>query len=236
MVYDKDVSLEALKEMLVYDPENGEIRWKKSPARNIYAGEIAGCVKALRKNKDGSDVEYRYIRLNGVNIPAQRIAYALHHGSFPQGRVTFADGNALNLRADNLKMQRTLRPKTEEQLEAGREYYRQHRAQHGLSYRESSMQRKFGIGLHEYGQMLLAQGGKCAICGEESGGTRHGETKALAVDHDHVTGKVRGLLCESCNQGIGKLKDDPDLLRKAADYIERHKADDKDDPQGPRPL
>ena len=68
MTYDKDVSLAALKEMLTYNPETGDIRWLKSPARNIYPGEVAGCVKALRKNKNGEDVKYRYIRLNGCNI------------------------------------------------------------------------------------------------------------------------------------------------------------------------
>jgi hypothetical protein len=60
------------------------------------------------------------------------------------------------------------------------------------------------------------QGGVCAICEQPC---RTG--KRLAVDHDHQTGHVRGLLCRTCNSGIGLLNDDPDLLRKAADYIER---------------
>lgn len=226
MVYDKDVSLEALRQMLSYDQATGEIRWQRSPAKNIYAGELAGCVKALRKNKDGKDVEYRYIRLNGVNIPAQRIAYALHHGSFPQGRITFIDGNTLNLKADNLTVQNSVLSDAEK--EARKDYYRRHREQHALVYREKHIKRQFGISLFEYGQMLVAQGGKCAICGQENAGTRNGEAKAFAVDHDHKTGKIRGLLCESCNQGIGKLKDDPALLRKAADYIEKHSASDRD--------
>ena len=219
VVYDKDVSLEALKHMLSYDPATGEIRWRESPARNIYAGELAGCVKALRKGKDGKDVEYRYIRLNGVNMPAQRIAYALHHNSFPAGRVSFADGDTLNLRADNLIVRRTAGPGSDKKAAQDREYYRKHRAQHGLSYRESELKRRFGITLHEYGQLMVKQGGKCAICGTDEGGTRLGEVKALAVDHDHKTGRVRGLLCESCNQGIGKLKDDVEILQKAIDYL-----------------
>jgi len=69
---------------------------------------------------------------------------------------------------------------------------------------------------------LLSQNGKCAICEGTDGGHRNGEPKALAVDHNHKTGKVRGLLCESCNQGIGKLKDSPETCRKAADYLEKH--------------
>lgn len=227
MIYDKDVSMEALRQMLSYDPENGEIRWRESPARNVYAGELAGCAKTLRKNKNGEDVSYRYIRLNGVNIPAQRIAYALHYGSFPQGRITFIDGDTLNLRAANLDVQKAVRILSEEEKESRRQYYRKHREQHGLSYRESDIKKKFGITLFEYGQMLLAQNGKCAICGGLEAGTRNGEAKAFAVDHDHKTGKVRGLLCEACNQGIGKLKDDPAVLRAAADYLDKHT-----DPEG----
>jgi hypothetical protein len=223
MAYDKDVSLGALKEMLSYDPQTGVICWRKSPARNIYAGEEAGCVKVLRTRKDGSPVNYRYIRLNGVNIPAQRIAYALHHGDFPEGRISFEDGDTLNLRVENLKVQRSLYT-SEEKRAREREYYREHRQEHGLSYRESDLVRRFGITLHEYSGLLVQQGGKCAICKSKSGGTRDGKDKALAVDHCHTTNQVRGLLCEACNTGIGKLKDNPDVLRAAADYLERHKA------------
>lgn len=220
MAYDKDVSLVALKEMLTYDPENGELRWLQSPARNIYPGESAGCVKTLRKNKNGDDVKYRYIRLNGCNIPAQRIAYALHNGEFPEGRVTFIDGDTLNLRANNLKVQRSI-SSTDDKRQRDREYYRQHRLEHGLSYRESDLKRYYGIGLLEYSQLFMAQNGKCAICGSEYGGHRNGEQKALAVDHDHKTGNVRGLLCEPCNQGIGKLKEDVTILQKAIEYLNK---------------
>lgn len=218
MAYDKDVSLLALKEMLTYDPENGEIRWLRSPARNIYPGELAGCVKALRKNKNGEDVKYRYIRLNGANIPAQRIAYALHNGEFPEGRISFVDGDTLNLRADNLQMQRFI-SSNEDRRERDRQYYRKHREVHGLSYAENDLKRKYGIGLAEYSQMFMAQNGKCAICHSDYGGHRNGEQKALAVDHDHQTGKVRGLLCEPCNQGLGKFKDDATVVLAAYNYL-----------------
>jgi hypothetical protein len=72
--------------------------------------------------------------------------------------------------------------------------------------------------------MLTAQDSKCAICG---GGPAGGIKAAarLHVDHDHDTGKVRALLCNGCNRGIGYLKDDPALLRVAADYIEQHKGE-----------
>lgn len=77
---------------------------------------------------------------------------------------------------------------------------------------------KFGISREDYELMFKEQGGKCAICKT----TKTGRTKNFAVDHNHETGAVRSLLCTTCNTGIGHLKDDPALLRAAADYLERH--------------
>jgi len=59
----------------------------------------------------------------------------------------------------------------------------------------------------------------CAICGNPGG------KKRLCVDHDHVTGKIRGILCDNCNVGIGRLKDDIGLLYRAIDYLEEYKND-----------
>ena len=82
--------------------------------------------------------------------------------------------------------------------------------------REYGLRRKYGIGIAEYEHMLLAQRGVCAICAEPEPvpGVR------LAVDHDHATGSVRGLLCSLCNRTLGLMRDDPDLLRAAASYLE----------------
>jgi hypothetical protein len=65
--------------------------------------------------------------------------------------------------------------------------------------------------------MLKDQGGCCAICGTDTPGT----SGIFAVDHDHKTGKVRGLLCRSCNVGIGNLGDDPKRLKEAIRYLTR---------------
>lgn len=63
-------------------------------------------------------------------------------------------------------------------------------------------------------QMLVEQGGRCGVCRTPiTIGRCH-------VDHCHVTGVVRGLLCATCNNGLGSFKDDPALLRAAADYLE----------------
>lgn len=73
----------------------------------------------------------------------------------------------------------------------------------------------YGITPEEYAALLDRQLGRCAICRADSAGGRGG----WHVDHDHNTGKVRGLLCHSCNLGLGHLKDDPALLRAAMEYL-----------------
>lgn len=77
--------------------------------------------------------------------------------------------------------------------------------------------RKFGITIDDYKTILLRQDGKCAICGSEIG---DGMGNRLYVDHNHITGKVRGLLCSECNLGLGKFKDDVSILKKAIEYLE----------------
>lgn len=81
--------------------------------------------------------------------------------------------------------------------------------------REKALVSEFGITQEEYDGMLLAQGGGCAICGK----TPEQEGKALSVDHDHVTGRVRGLLCTPHNFGVGLFRDDPEMLRRASVYV-----------------
>jgi hypothetical protein len=85
------------------------------------------------------------------------------------------------------------------------------------------LEKKYGITLEIYAEMYRAQNGLCAICGNgPSKGSWHGK---LGVDHCHDTGAIRGLLCDDCNVGIGRLKDDPERLRKALQYLEH--AEDK---------
>ncbi len=75
--------------------------------------------------------------------------------------------------------------------------------------------REYGLTFEAYCDLLTQQANVCAIClGVD-------EDKRLAVDHCHATGRVRGLLCQNCNHGVGKFKDSPARLRCAADYLER---------------
>lgn len=80
-------------------------------------------------------------------------------------------------------------------------------------------QYKYKISRHQFEEMLLDQNFQCKICGVKFEGNESGQER-ICVDHDHDSGKVRGLLCRFCNIGLGKFKDHPENLRRAADYIE----------------
>lgn len=76
----------------------------------------------------------------------------------------------------------------------------------------------------EYDIMLVAQNGVCAIChGPEEQKIRGAKVKdafiKLSVDHDHKTGRIRGLLCSKCNRGLGLFRDNPKILKKAIHYL-----------------
>lgn len=84
-----------------------------------------------------------------------------------------------------------------------------------------TLKHQYGITLEEYNKMLEKQQGVCAICGkaEKITDKRTGNVKRLAVDHCHKTNVIRGLLCLFCNTAIGKFKDNPELIEKAASYV-----------------
>jgi hypothetical protein len=79
--------------------------------------------------------------------------------------------------------------------------------------------RLFGVSTDRYQEMLAKQNGLCAICQKPETVVRQKRLLALAIDHDHVTKKIRGLLCSNCNQGLGRFKDNPSLLIAAAGYL-----------------
>ncbi len=80
----------------------------------------------------------------------------------------------------------------------------------------------YGITLEQYEQMLELQTGVCAICHRPEVAKNKWGYKRLAVDHNHQTGKVRGLLCNNCNNGLGRMKDSKEILLQAALYLEQH--------------
>ena len=79
--------------------------------------------------------------------------------------------------------------------------------------RKLRLVRVYNITEDDYANLYGDQSGKCAIC--ETNNVR------LVIDHNHDTGKVRQLLCDNCNRGIGLLKDNPEVVQKAADYLRK---------------
>lgn len=89
------------------------------------------------------------------------------------------------------------------------------KAKASLSSKRHRFKKQYGMTFEDYERMSAQQGGVCAICA----GSPSGKRPFLYVDHDHGTGKVRGLLCNSCNAAIGHFKDDAERLRSAIRYL-----------------
>jgi hypothetical protein len=85
--------------------------------------------------------------------------------------------------------------------------------------RSSNLMRLYGLTLDEYDALVDQQDGVRAICREPP---VKGRGKRLVVDHDHQTGRIRGLLCALCNVAIGYLREDPQLFDRAKEYLIRH--------------
>ncbi len=105
--------------------------------------------------------------------------------------------------------------KNKEKIKAEKKAYREKNKDR---LRNKELKRNFGISLHEYNLMHTEQKGKCACCGIH----QNELTKKFAVDHDHDTGLIRGLLCNNCNLALGKLGDNIEGLMKALNYLEKH--------------
>jgi hypothetical protein len=218
-LFQEPISFEKLDEILHYDAETGVFLWKSKTAKKVLVGAEAGCIKRTKENGGF----YRYIRVLGKSMAAARVAWCLHHGEWPIGKIFFADGDPLNLKINNLRLSNTVHGEHDLKTSGGRaDYHRERRQTYYIEHRDEAMQTKFGLSLGEYGQMLVAQNGKCAICKGDETATRGGKTKALAVDHCHTTNKIRGLLCSECNQMLGKAKDNRATLLAAIEYLDKH--------------
>lgn len=102
-----------------------------------------------------------------------------------------------------------------------REYQKKWRAKNPNKARSKNLRYNFGISTKQYETLLLSQRGVCAICQQpETARAKNGKVKRLAVDHDHKTGRIRGLLCNNCNIGIGAFGDNDEHMRSAVAYIQ----------------
>ncbi len=113
----------------------------------------------------------------------------------------------------------------QENVEEIEKYRRLNKASAIKRATELYRKRTYGITPEEFDKLVKQQEGLCAICKkpESARKLRSEEVRSLAIDHCHATGKVRQLLCSKCNTGIGNFLDDPELLKAAIAYLEKHK-------------
>ena len=202
------ITIDELKSKLMFDPETGIFTHRDGEHRR--AGHL--------NTKTG----YRSVMVCGLKVYAQQLAWFWTHGTWPR-LLRFQNGNHDDCRISNLAEGRYLSTKYDHSTKEGKAAYQlEYREVRREDFRQQERERKFGLDLAQYSAMVAAQDNKCAICACAETATRKGRVKALAVDHDHVTGKIRGLLCVACNTGIGKFKDDRNLLLSAVKYIDKH--------------
>jgi hypothetical protein len=115
-------------------------------------------------------------------------------------------------REQKLAYKKTYREKHKEQI---REYRQEYKRTHKQDSRKYWVKRKYGLTSEHYDKLFNNQEGKCAICGihQDNNG------RSLSVDHDHCTGKVRGLLCYKCNTILGYCVDNINILTNAINYL-----------------
>lgn len=88
-------------------------------------------------------------------------------------------------------------------------------------YRPRKRLYRYGLTVEDFDRLLAEQGGRCRVCRTDTPGGARGP--GWCVDHDHVTGQVRGVLCGNCNSGIGMLQDDPEIIAAALRYVREHR-------------
>jgi len=97
-------------------------------------------------------------------------------------------------------------------------YYQKHKDRLKLAVYTRILRLRYNTTPEEVHQIFQNQHGLCAICGIEI----VEQSRSCHVDHNHLTGKVRGLLCENCNHGLGQFKENPKILKSAIEYVGKH--------------
>ena len=119
------------------------------------------------------------------------------------------------------------RAKSREHYARHREYHiqyaREHRRNDPTIDRINHLKTVYGLTLSGYESLVEKQENKCALCG----GERCGPGKRWHIDHDHSSGKIRGLLCSRCNTGLGLFDHSPERLQMAIDYLAKQQEEEK---------
>ena len=139
-------------------------------------------------------------------------AYARKRGKRPEVQASESLRRKKRLQVPGVREQKNLKK---------RQYCQ--RPEVKVSKRNYKLKRLYGITLEQYNQMFAEQKGLCAICGNKETTKNQYNLRQLAVDHNHTTGQVRGLLCSNCNLLLGCSKDNKEILLKAILYLSTEK-------------
>jgi len=111
------------------------------------------------------------------------------------------------------------RASSEDYKEYMREWSKKSRAANPEYYSDKQLRKKYGVSYQWHQETFAKQNGVCAICKRPETTVIRGKVIAMPVDHDHNTGKARGLLCTQCNRGLGLFRDSEDILQAAIQYL-----------------
>lgn len=123
-----------------------------------------------------------------------------------ESSCSFCRKEFYTLNKEKYKLNRKMRPKSIEDKILQQSY---------------NLARNYRITIEQYNVMFAEQEGKCLGCFKHQSNFK----KALCVDHDHKTGKIRGLLCSNCNTGLGLIKDSSDILMNLIEYLAKYKGE-----------
>jgi hypothetical protein len=150
-------------------------------------------------------------------VAKQRVYRANHRAELAAFRIEHREEFNARARANYAEHREERRIRRFENREKTSAYNKAAYSRNPEKYKFLNLRSKYGISQEDYNAILVKQGGVCAICGQANwnGSGPH-------VDHDHVTGQVRGLLCNYCNPALGMVHDDPKIARAIAVYLEFH--------------
>ena len=100
-----------------------------------------------------------------------------------------------------------------------KDYYYKHKEKEKVKMKKYRLKKQYELTISDFNNLLLAQNMRCAICNQP---LDLQNPNKVHIDHDHKTGKVRGVLCRDCNLAIGYLKDNPEYTKRATEYLERN--------------
>lgn len=207
-----DDILEIGRKLLDYNPETGSLVWKSGSHNNMAKGLIGKPAGYITKTG------HRAISLADRMYQAGRVAYLLHYGRWPVGKIQYLDGDVLNIKISNMKEGFDLGVSYKDRPA----YEKARRKAFPSQIKNSELKRAFGITVEQYEEIAKSQDFVCSICKQPEREKRNGRIRALAVDHNHTTGKIRGLLCGRCNKFIGQAEENVSILEAAIAYLNEH--------------